>query len=344
MTAAPSTDSESRAARLGRMTAALLVVLAISTVVVAITAVLLGVMAFPFTLLVGVMVGTLLIPFTENQWVLVSWMIEEPALTILFGGLALTLAVSLGPVRSEIESFREELGVHGRPSDTDLVRTVTLLATQAGIAEPEVFVTKRRRPESYAIGGRTNGTIIVTSGLLATLSESELRGVLAHEVAHLANGDSRLMGLVLTPTLVLERFSDRDPPSTRLLFHTIQTFGLPYIGAYLMWALLSVVAPIQRLGNQFGLAVLSREREFAADRAAARLTGEPSALARALETLESGRNRPDEDLRTWQQSASVLDILPSESSSTTDNPFRTHPPTDERIRRLRELAAEMEAK
>ena len=342
MPTAPSSPVWSGAARLGRMLAALLVVLAVSTVVVAITAFVLGVMALPLSLLVGVVVGTLLIPFAENPYLLFSTMLNEPVLTVVFGGLALILVVSLGPVRSEIESFREELGVHGRPSDTDLVRTVTLLSKQADIAEPDVFVTRRRRPESYAIGGRSDGTIVVTSGLLATLSESELRGVLAHEVAHLANGDSRLMGLVLTPTLVIEHFSDRDPPSTRLLLHSIQTFGLPYIGAYLMWALLSVVAPIQRVGNQFGLAVLSREREFAADRAAARLTGEPSALASALETLDSERGRPDEDVRTWRQSASVLDIVPTDSAETSDNPFRTHPPTDERIRRLRELAAEME--
>lgn len=342
MTAVPTTAGRSRAGRLGRMVAALTVVVVVFAVVVAITTVLIGVIALPLVFLLAFVADTLLLPFTGTQSALMTAILDEPILAVVIGGLALMPVVYLGPVRSEVESFREELGVHGRPSDTDVVRTVTLLAQQADITEPDVFVTRRRRPESYAIGGGSDGTIVVTSGLISTLSESELRGVLAHEVSHLANGDSRLMGFLLAPTLVVEHFSERDPPSSRLLFHSILAFGLPYVAAYLMWGLLSVVAPIQWAGNQFGLAVLSREREFAADRAAARLTGEPSALASALQTLESERGRPDEDLRTWEQSASVLDILPTDESPTADSPFRTHPPTEERVRRLGELAAKME--
>lgn len=326
------------------MVAALAVVVVVTTVVVVITALTLGVVAFPLFLVLAVGISFLLTPVFGAQWNVLTWPLDHPLLAVVVGGLALIPIVYLTLVRSEIAAFREDLGVHGRPSDTDLERTVTLLAKQANIAEPDVFITRRQRPESYAIGGRSDGTIVVTSGLVTTLSEAELKAVLAHEVAHLANGDSRLMGLVLAPALVVEHLGDRDPPSRRLLVHSIQTFGLPYVFAYLGWALLAVVGPIQRLGNQFGLAILSREREFAADHAGARLTGEPSALASALEALESERGRPNEDLRTWRQSASVLDILPVEESSTANSPFRTHPPTDERIRALRELAAEMESK
>jgi heat shock protein HtpX len=316
------------------------VVVAVTATVVAVGVVVVGVVAFPVVLVLSALANMALVPFLGSQWVLPRAVLSDPVLTVVLSGVALLPLLYLGPVRSEIDAFHEELGVHGQPTDADLVRTVTNLAQQADIAEPDVYVTRRRRPESYAVGGRSDGAIVVTWGLVSALSEAELRAVLAHEVSHLANGDSRLMGLLLAPMLVVEHLTDRDAPGS-------QPFVFPepvtYVASRLLWAVVSVVASVQRLGNQFGIAVLSRERELAADSAAARLTGEPSALASALETLDDERDPPEEDLRTWAQSAGVLDILPAEESPADGGPFRTHPPTEERVRRLRELAAEMEA-
>lgn len=104
---------------------------------------------------------------------------------------------------------------------------------------------------------------------------------------------------------------------------------------------LTVVTKLQRLCSQFGVAYFSRGRELAADRGAARLTGDLAALASALRTLTETRSAPTEDLRTFEQSSAVLDILPTEDDRSA-GPFRTHPDTERRIRRLERLAVDVE--
>ena len=82
--------------------------------------------------------------------------------------------------------------------------------------------------------------------------------------------------------------------------------------------------------------------ETAADRGAAELTGSPSSLASALETLEGNRGRPTEDLREFKRSAGTLDILPPADVTDLPRPFRTHPTTAQRVRRLQALVSEIE--
>jgi heat shock protein HtpX len=115
---------------------------------------------------------------------------------------------------------------------------------------------------------------------------------------------------------------------------------LLYLARLVLWALLTVVTTGQRLCCQFGIAILSRGREFAADRGAAELTGAPSDLASALEALSDDRSRPSEDKHTWAKSASALDILPREAAVASPGPFRTHPSTEQRIERLEQLVVE----
>ena len=90
------------------------------------------------------------------------------------------------------------------------------------------------------------------------------------------------------------------------------------------------------------IALFSRGRETAADRGAAELTGSPSSLASALETLAGGRGRPTEDLRAFKRSAGALDILPPADQTDLPTAFRTHPSTAHRIDRLEALVPEIE--
>jgi heat shock protein HtpX len=318
-----------------RSIGALAVVAAVSLVVVTTAVVVGGVVAWVLSLVAGFLLGLLLTPVT-SQWVLLRALTARPLVTIAVLGVLTLPVLYVGPVRREIRDFREELGCAGVPaaeSYPEVARSVERLAQQADVPAPGVYVARRDRAESYAVGG---GTVVVTTGLVRALSAAELEAVLAHEVSHLANGDSRLMGAALVPLLVTERMGSSGPPEMSWFVRQ------PLAGAFRtgFWAVLTLVSYVQGIANQFGLAVLSRERELAADRGAARLTGDPAALASALERLSDDRRRPDEDARSWHRAASVLDILPSEGPAMADNPFRTHPPTDERIEHLRAIERE----
>lgn len=246
--------------------------------------------------------------------------------------------------RRDIRQFREELGAFDEPaseSNPDIAEMTKQLAQQATIPAPTVYIADRSRAESYAFGDKDDGTIVVTDGLVEQLSEKQFRTVLAHEISHLVNGDSRIMGLALAPMLVAEQLHPGD-------FEIEDSEGIKDVGfeGYFLYSILYFnllfISGCLQMVAQLGIATLSRGRELAADRGAARLTGSPASLASALETLENVRERPGEDKRTWKKSASALDILPPEKVTDSWRGFRTHPDTETRIQRLEALVDEME--
>ena len=95
--------------------------------------------------------------------------------------------------------------------------------------------------------------------------------------------------------------------------------------------------------GQFGVAFLSRGRERVADVAAAELTGSPAALASAIEALSDARGRPETDLRDWEESVAVMDILPPAEPDVSTGPYRTHPSAEDRVEYLRETIFSAEA-
>lgn len=325
-----------------RLVAVLAILLGL-TVLVGLTGVLAsGVVAWVLLLIVAFFLGVFF-PFFGEQFGLLTWLLSNAEMTILVSGIIISLFFYLPRVRREIRAFRAELGASGEAAtDTnpELAEIAGRLAQQADIGRPNVYVVDRKRPESYAVGGRSSGTIVLTSGLVNRLSTDEVTAVLAHEISHLVNGDSRIMGLALTPMLFAEHIGSDDPPALKWVVRA----PLAYLFSLTAWAVLRVVTGLQRLGSQLAVAVLSREREFAADRGAARLTGSPGDLATALEKLDNTRTRPVADKRTWEQSASALDILPREGAVTGDGPFRTHPRTESRIQQLEQMAVEMEGR
>ena len=259
-------------------------------------------------------------------------------------GLALLPALYLTPVRDEIQEFKTELGTTGQLAidrHPKIAAMAGRLAQQAQIPEPTVRIVTRMRPESYALGGREDGTIVLTRGLVRELSDEEIEAVLAHEISHLANGDGRLMGVLLMPLLLAEEIRATDRPNFELI-HAWSGLIFVYAGQLFVWAVLTAVASVQLWCCLLGVALLSRGRELAADRGAAELTGSPSAVASALDTLDGGRGRPSEDLRTFKRSAGALDILPPQDQTDLASPFRTHPTTDQRIEQLEALVPEIE--
>ena len=243
---------------------------------------------------------------------------------LLGGGLAVWAAVRGTRIRvRDLRTRALENGTLLEYTRPEVAATVRRLAQQADVPPPAVHITDSGRPESVTFGSGEDAVVLVSAGLVEALPEAELEAVLAHEVAHLANGDSRVMGAALGPVLAADDWIDDNPNGLgdyfwNWLFGLLKTYG------------------------QFGVALLSRGRERAADAAAAELMGSPAALAAALERLTEARRRPKADLREWERSVAVMDILPPEEPDVSTGPFRTHPPTAERVEHLSSLTEPVE--
>lgn len=229
-------------------------------------------------------------------------------------------AVCLAAVRREMRRLREH-SVEAATSDASLERRVTRLAAAADVRPPDVVVRDSATPRAFTVGTKANRTVVVTTGLVETLGDDELDAVLAHEVSHIANRDVTVMAATLAPILVAEE-------------------SLAVEADDLGGVLLDAAADLLLGYGQFGAGVLSRGREYAADVGAAELTGNPGALATALATLSGDRDPPTTDLRESQRAVQALDVVPRPTDG--DPSFRTHPPTEERIARLRELERRLE--
>ncbi len=163
-------------------------------------------------------------------------------------------------------------------------------------------------------GADTDEVVVVSSSLCEALPDRELRGVLAHEVAHLANWDLPLVRILLAPLTL-------DPPE----WGRSVTGMVLYAGPYLL----------MRAGVSLAAAVFLPGREFAADHGGATLTGDPAALATALERLDGGSARPETDLRVVH----ALNVVPP-SHRGGFVARHSHPSTVVRVRRLRAMVEE----
>jgi heat shock protein HtpX len=206
---------------------------------------------------------------------------------------------------------------------------VAQLATAAGIPKPRIFVIPEEQPNAFATGRNPkHGVVAVTRGLLRMLDESELRGVLAHELAHIKNRDILLATVAATLAGVLSYAA--HALSFGALFGGSQGDDEESAHGGLLAA---IVAPVAALLVQMAI---SRSREFMADETGARLTGNPAALASALVKLEHGVERMP--AQASPATASLFIVNPLGALQTLSRLFSTHPRTEERVRRLLALA------
>lgn len=202
-----------------------------------------------------------------------------------------------------------------------LWRAADVLARRAGLpATPLLCYVPSPVINAFALGRRERAAIALSAGLLRQLAPREIGGVLAHEVAHIAHGDLRVMGLA--------DFISRLTSLYALAGQLLLLLALPawVLGAAeINWIALLLLAAAPHLAwlAQLGL---SRVREFDADRAAVALTGDPLGLASALAKIER-------TARSWRGL-----LLPG-WGNPQPSWLRTHPATEERIRRLREMQA-----
>jgi heat shock protein HtpX len=214
----------------------------------------------------------------------------------------------------------------------ELHRTVQRLAQQSDLPMPTVAVADTRTPNAFATGrSKKSSTVCVTTGLLNSLTQEELEGVIAHELAHVKNRDVMVMTIasfLATIAMFILRWGwmfggGRNRQGGAQVFVAI-------IASLVVWVVSFLL-----------IRALSRYREYAADRGAAVMTGNPSALASALMTIDGRMDRvPDDDLRE-QSEMNAFFIVPI-SKGAIAKFFKTHPPTENRIERLRDLEREME--
>ncbi|UWG51372.1 Zn-dependent protease with chaperone function [Halalkaliarchaeum sp. AArc-CO] len=277
------------------------------------------------------------------------------AVVIVLGGLATQIWFGPSTVLGSIGARR--VAPDERP---ELHAAVTRLAQAADIEPPDVAVTSNDAPNAAAVRGPARASIVVTTGLLDRLDGEELEAVLAHEIAHLKNRDATVMTVAwFLPTVTYYLAL----AAAYLLYGTYRALGAGSSsgrngrGLAKAVIVLTVTAVVTiAISALFWAAsvlihrILSRYREYAADRGAATLTGEPAALASALRTLDEEMSEiPDRDLRKLDGGAEALYVAPLSARSFTDAALvstdifpDTHPQTEDRIDRLRELAGEVE--
>ncbi len=270
-------------------------------------------------------------------------------------------------------------GTAGGETDHEVTHIVRRLAMTADVPEPDLRVVADDEPSCYTVGRLTDATIVVSTGLIERLDRDELEAVLAHEVAHVANRDVTLMTITTLFVEIADRayhgarlarraVVDPDELTDRgrlALVWFLPLVALTYVFvAPLLWAFPTVA--------DWATRTLSYAREFAADAAACELTGNPLALATALCSLAESTTAPERDLRVAKMRA--LCVVPAEPTRGTavtsvpaaDEPIddetrrehlsawlegqtpatavgtATHPPVDERVRRLQTIAADLE--
>jgi heat shock protein HtpX len=203
-----------------------------------------------------------------------------------------------------------------------LHQMVRELSHSAGIPMPRLYMIPQDQPNAFATGrSPKHSAVAVTRGITKLLSESELRGVLAHELAHVKNRD------ILTTSIAAAIGGAITYLGYMLLFFGDDDSPLGLVGALAMVFLAPIAATIIQLG-------ISRQREYAADATGARISGSANALADALERLQAGAQAMPMKVN---QAAEPLYIVKPFSGGGMAALFSTHPPIEERVRRLREL-------
>jgi len=247
---------------------------------------------------------------------------------LLFGGVANLFAYYFSDKIALASMGAQEVSEEDAP---ELVGIVRELANNAGLPMPRVYVSPHEAPNAFATGRNpSHAAVCVTHGLLATMPARELRGVLGHELAHVRNRDILITTIAATFAgaitalasmarwgLILGGFgrgSDREE------------------GNPLAALLLIILAPIAALMIQMWI---SRTREYNADSYGAQLAGDPLALANALRRPEHYNRQIPMDVNPAREGMFIVSPF---SGQAVMRLFSTHPPLEERIRRLEEMA------
>ncbi len=265
---------------------------------------------------------TLLLGGLTGLLVVIGALIGGPSTALMF--LFIAAVINLGAYwfsdkialkMSRAQPITEEQA----PQIYAMVRELT---SNAKMPMPALYVIPQEQPNAFATGRNPkNSAVAVTQGLMAQLSEEEVKGVLAHELAHIQHYD------ILTQSVAAAIGSAITWIAYMLLWFGGDESPLGFLASFALFLLAPISASLIQLA-------ISRQREFSADAGGAELTGNPESLASALLRLESGVAAAP--MQVNQATESMYIIKPF-SGGGIAKLFSTHPPTEERVRRLRQM-------
>jgi len=216
-------------------------------------------------------------------------------------------------------------------SAPELYALVRQLASAAGLPMPRVYVMENPQPNAFATGRNPqHAAVAVTTGLLNTVSQEELAGVIAHELGHIKNRDTLLMTITATIAGAISMLANFG-----LYFGRGNNNGQMGIVGSLM---LVILGPIAAALVQMAI---SRNREYEADREGAEISRRPLSLASALQKIAgAAKHIPNMPAERNPASAHLFIVNPL-SGARMDNLFSTHPNVENRVARLQEMARDM---
>jgi len=253
------------------------------------------------------------------------------------GGMTLALVIAIG-MNAFTYFFSHKIALamsHAQPVTREqaprLYRITEALVQRAGLPMPKLYVMPEAAPNAFATGrSPSNAAVAVTVGLLETMDDEELAGVIAHELGHVRNYDILTGSIAATLAGAITYLAQMG--------HFAMLFGGSHRsdddeGSNPLVALLMIlVAPIAATIVQLAI---SRQREYAADATAARIVGHPFGLMRALEKLGAYNKRIP--MHASPATSSLFIVAPF-SAGGFANLFSTHPPLESRIAALRTLS------
>ncbi len=222
-----------------------------------------------------------------------------------------------------------------RDQAPELYDMVDRLRQRAGLPMPTVAIAPSEQPNAFATGRNPEHAVVCcTAGILKLVNSEEIEGVIAHELAHIKHRH------MLTSTVAATM------AGAVAMIGRVVTWGAIFgmggrdrDGGGLGMIVMAIVAPIAAMMIQFAI---SRQNEFQADRTGAEISGNPIGLARALQKLDAYSRRIPMDVNPAGASLAIVNPLAGQKASFTGM-FSTHPATEERVARLRELVDEISA-
>jgi len=218
--------------------------------------------------------------------------------------------------------------VVGPEEAPELYAMVDVLRRRADLPMPTVAIAPSSQPNAFATGRTPERAVVcVTQGILESLSRDELAGVLAHELAHIKNRDMLIGTVAATMSAAIVTLA-------RIGFWFGGGRDRDAVGA-ISGLLMLVLAPLAALLVQMAI---SRTGAYRADRVGAEITGRPLDLASALRRLEAGAQRVPMQVNPAAAHLAIVNPLRGGTAGAFASLFRTHPSTEERVRRLEEQA------
>ncbi|MBT3445888.1 zinc metalloprotease HtpX [bacterium] len=211
----------------------------------------------------------------------------------------------------------------------EILKIFENLCNKANLPKPKLFIYESEEPNAFATGrNKDNAVVALSSGIINLLSIDEIEGVLAHELAHIENNDILIASVAATFAGAISMIASML--KWGLIFGAFR--GNRNSGNFLGTILVAIIAPIIALIIQMAI---SRTREFKADNTAAQITKKPNFLSDALVKIQDYHSRSKVNKEVNTATSHMFIISPI--SGGVGKWFSSHPPTEERVKKLREL-------